>query len=281
MDTTFGIDLASRPANTAVCVIAWNEGNAEVRALARSTWNGTALHDKLLSTASRGLWGLDGDGGWGAAGGPVKVAIDAPFGWPEPFTEALAAHRRMAPWPEAIDNSRERFERRETDRFVHTRAKKLPLSVSTDRIAYPAMRCATILSDLSCHVDAAYLTRDGRGLVAEVYPDAALRLWLPEAWVLAREDSYKGSSPSARTRRMRLTSALLECLGERFSISEAQRELCEASDDCLDALICALMARAVYKEETLVPESREQQRLAEVEGWIHLPTRPLAEAPLS
>jgi Protein of unknown function (DUF429) len=89
VNTTLGIDLASQPKHTALCAIAWDDGRAEVRALAHASWNGTALHDKLLSTAIRGLWGIDG--GWGDAGHPVKTAIDAPFGWPEPFVQALEA----------------------------------------------------------------------------------------------------------------------------------------------------------------------------------------------
>jgi Protein of unknown function (DUF429) len=104
VNTTLGIDLASQPKHTALCAIAWDDDRAEVRALAHASWNGTALHDKLLSTAIRGLWGIDG--GWGDAGHPVKTAIDAPFGWPEPFVQALEAHHRLQPWPEILDNAR-------------------------------------------------------------------------------------------------------------------------------------------------------------------------------
>ena len=46
-----------------------------------------------------------------------------------------------------------------------------------------------------------------------------------------------------------------------------------------DALVCALMARAVHGGQTLVPETDEQQGLAEVEGWIHLPAHALADGP--
>ena len=44
------------------------------------------------------------------------------------------------------------------------------------------------------------------------------------------------------------------------------------SDDVLDALVCALLARAVQQEGgTLWPAPGEQTDLARTEGWIHLP----------
>src|SRR4051794_22537344 len=108
METTLGIDLASKPARTALCGIAWDDRAARLTVLAHGDWNGAPLHDKLLSTAIRGIWGLDG--GWGTRGHPAKTAIDAPFGWPAPFVQALAAHDRLESWPEALDNERARFE---------------------------------------------------------------------------------------------------------------------------------------------------------------------------
>ena len=47
-----------------------------------------------------------------------------------------------------------------------------PLSVSSDRIAICAMRCAELLVELAGD---GQLERTGGGLVAEVYPAAALR----------------------------------------------------------------------------------------------------------
>jgi predicted nuclease with RNAse H fold len=269
MQTTLGIDLASKPKHTALCVIAWEEGAAEVRALAHGRWDGTTLHDKLLSTAIQGLWGVDG--GWGELGRPIKTAIDAPFGWPEPFVQALEAQRRSQPWPEALDNPRERFERRTTDLRVRDVCGKLPLSVSTDRIAYCAMRCAVILGDLARHFEPELLPRDGSGVVAEAYPDAALRSWLPSVWSAAREDSYKGPGETARRRRERIVTAILGELGPVFAIRPDQRQACVDSDDCLDAVVCALLARAAERGDTILPETSEEGRLAAVEGWIHLP----------
>jgi hypothetical protein len=277
METTLGIDLASKAANTALCVVAWWPDRAAIRALAHGRWGDDPLEDDVLTDAARGAHVVDG--GWGDAGRPVKVGVDAPFGWPEPFAHAVAAHARTEPWPSGPGEDRGPFERRASDRFVHERARKLPLSVSTDRIAYPAMRCAALLGALQRDLGAEAVARDGTGLVAEAYPDAALRCWMPDLWV-AREGSYKGASAAARTRRTVLTDALLERLGDRFAVTPEQRRACCDSDDCLDALVCAVIARAAHRGWTIAPGDDEQRRLARVEGWIHLPSGPLTERPL-
>lgn len=269
METTLGIDLASQPKNTGLCVIEWSPGGARVSVLVRGTWNGTALHDKLLLNSIIGMWGMD-SGDWGESGAPVMTAIDAPFGWPDPFVDALVLHRDGKRWPATIDDDRARFVRRETDYFVGRHAK-LPLAVSADRIAYPAMRCAALLGELSRFRDAEQLARDGSGVVCEAYPDAALRRWLPAQWEGASPDSYKGQKPPARDRRELLLTHLLEGLGPGFSITEEQREACLVSDDILDALVCALLARAVGEHLTIRPEEGAQRDLACREGWIHLP----------
>ncbi len=253
METTFGIDLASQPERTALCVIAWDAGAAEVRVLTLGDWGDFPLDDALLSRAIR----EDEDS--------VKVAIDAPFGWPDAFVEAVQAHHRRQPWPTDFDARRKHYARRATDLFVHERTGKMALSVSTDRIAYCAMRCAAILGDLERHLGEAGVARDGSGRVVEAYPDAALRCWLPDEWVPARE-SYKGAG--AGKRREALLSALLAGLGKTFTMDADQRAGCVRSDDCLDALVCALVARAAQLRQTIEPDDR---RLARREGWIHLP----------
>jgi hypothetical protein len=131
----------------------------------------------------------------------------------------------VEPWPEILDNSRARFERRATDRFVREHARKLPLSVSTDRIAYCAMRCAVILGELAQHIDVSQLARDGSGMVVEAFPGAALRCWLPAVWTNGRENSYKGAGEPARDRRERLVAALLPARrGSRRSRLRPDRE---------------------------------------------------------
>ena len=49
---------------------------------------------------------------------------------------------------------------------------------------------------------------------------------------------------------------------------DAPRERLIDCDDCLDALVCALVARAAQLGRTIGPQD---ERLARLEGWIHLP----------
>src|SRR4051812_4179341 len=167
-----------------MCAIAWGGDAPEVRLLSRGAHEGTPLHDKYLVTTIRNLR-LD-------LGAPiVKTAIDAPFGWPEPFVDAVLAHHRGDGWPSEIDNSRAPYERRATDRFVYRKAAKTPLSVSADKIASPAMRCAVLLSDIRRHDGAGAVDGRGTGLVCEAYPDPALRRWTTAAdCALGKRDSY-------------------------------------------------------------------------------------------
>lgn len=260
MSATPGIDLASQPRSTAICAIEWDTRGAYVRALWRGrTGDGiTPLHDKVLASAIRGDWG----GGLPAF---TKVAIDAPLGWPVDFVTGLADPSR---WPVAIDCDRSRLERRATDRWVHKTTGKLPLSVSTDRIAYAAMRAAGLLSDYSQLTGHAVDRTGETGIICEAYPDPAIRafdLWPPTA---GTRESYKGEAAGVRASVL----ARLNELAPWLSMSPVQSAACVDSDDCLDALICALVARATEVHQThAVPLGSEVEAAAE--GWIRLPTQ--------
>src|SRR6185312_1661333 len=64
---------------------------------------------------------------------------------------------------------------RRIDIFVHEQLRLTPLSVSADRIAHVAFRCAVLLAKLDA-ADAP-VDRSGSGPVAEVYPAASLHGW--------------------------------------------------------------------------------------------------------
>jgi predicted nuclease with RNAse H fold len=150
---TVGIDLAAEPKKTGACEIEWADDVATVRRLE------TGLEDRDLL---------------GMIDGADKVGIDAPFGWPDEFVEAVTAHRDFDRWPgrdvEGQAEFRRRLAFRATDLAVG--AVRRPLSVSTDRIGVTTMRCALLL-DLAGEQD-----RSGTGRVVEVYPAAALVRWL-------------------------------------------------------------------------------------------------------
>lgn len=89
---------------------------------------------------------------------------------------------------------------RDTDRFVTARTGLIPLSVSADRLAHPAMRCADIQAKIAR--DHGPQPRDGSGRLAEVYPAASLKSW----GLLAL--GYKGPG-GAQTQRL---AGILEAL---------------------------------------------------------------------
>jgi hypothetical protein len=254
---TLGIDLASQPKHTALCAIVWERGRARVTALLRGVDDeaATPLDDKLLLTAMLGRWG--------SLPAPSKVAIDAPLGWPVDFVRAVCD---PVAWPVGIDEDRRRLERRATDHWVHRTTAKLPLSVSTDRIAYPAMRAAGLLAHYAATSGEAVDRTGATGLVCEAYPDPAIRrfgIWPGGAG--ARE-SYKGE---ARPLRERIVAELSR-VAPWLELTRSHRRACADWDDCLDALVCALVARAVERglTEAPPPELAEEARS---EGWIHVP----------
>jgi hypothetical protein len=127
-----------------------------------------------------------------------------------------------------------------------------------------ALRCAQILDRYA----PGGLDRDGSGAVAEVYPAAALRYF----GLTAR--GYKRAKNAATLKQ------LVEALRVAVPWLEvADWSAAERGDDTFDALICALVARAVAKGLTAGPASGEDADLARVEGWIHVPTAGLAALP--
>lgn len=200
------------------------------------------------------------------------VGIDAPFGWPADFIEAVTTWSKSGAWPE-VDRDKLRF--RATDRAVRRKAR-LPLSVSSDRIAMTAMRCAALLTTYAERRfgAGAQVERSGDDHVVEVYPAAALVLWSDEAAGLRlNPQGYKGTSPEAGPRRRVLVEAL-ELGAAWLDLAGDSRELCIGSDHAIDALLCSMVARAAEKGITARPGTKDETMLASVEGWIHLPTSP-------
>jgi len=130
------------------------------------------------------------------------------------------------------------------------------------------MRCAELLVELAGEGD---LDRAGGGLVVEVYPAAALRQWGFDP------RGYKGSKPEKVEKRHQLVESLAAATSQWLELPEEQRVLFAASDHLFDALVSALVGRAVELRRTL-PVPDEHRALAASEGWIHLPKRqPLSQ----
>jgi predicted nuclease with RNAse H fold len=244
---TLGIDLAAQPANTSACAIDWGPGSPVVSDLR------SGLDDEAL---------LD------AISGADKVGIDAPFGWPDQFVEAVSAHRDRAGWPgsgEDQDVYRFHLSFRATDRRLIEQGARRPLSVSTDLIGVVAMRCAYLLDRLATRGEP--VDRAGSGKVIEAYPAPALTGW-----------GLSGVGYKSRVGVARLPELLFRLedgLGG-LEMTPQQRDAAESDHNCFDALVASLVARAAALGLTQPPESPEDAERAVREGWIHVPTNPLA-----
>ena len=247
---TVGVDLASQDKQTAIAEIAWTDSEAELAAVRLG-----ASNDDIV----------------GAATDAAVLGIDCPVGWPRPFTDLLIAARAgKVPPDTAVDAAgKQALAFRRTDLAVHEATGRWPLSVSADRIAYPAMRCAGLLARLAA--TGRPLRRSGiDSLVAEAYPAAALRIWgLPIA-------SYKATGSTNSDSRANLVDALINRTG--WLTWGDWRSLCLQSHDALDAVVCAIIAGAVQLGRTIGPTG-DELGLAEEEGWIHLPDREFLTRP--
>jgi predicted nuclease with RNAse H fold len=232
---TLGIDLSSAKEGTAACVIEWKKTRAVVREAVRRCHD-----DDLQKLIDDGLKKKD-----------CVVGIDAPFGWPRAFVENITDWKERE-WSKEV---RKRLQFRETDRFVTEKLKIWPLSVSTDRIALPAMRANALL--LRYGVE----DRSGGPKFFEVYPAASLTSWgLPH-------NGYKSIDPECKRLRRRILSKL------RKQLPWLEVDDDYASDsDALDALIASLTVRAAAQGLTIKP-GQGQISAARSEGWIHLPTQ--------
>ena len=236
---SIGIDLAAQPKATAACVLEWSSPLARVRLL-RGGLDDSGIADLVRRYA------------------PAKVGIDAPFGWPRPFVRAVAAHDRGDRWSLPLFDD---LVLRTTD--IHVRSVRRPLSVSSDKIAVTAMRCARLLGLLAD--GGPELDRSGGQMVVEVYPAAALVRWGFDA------NGYKGTKPECRDTRRQLVTRFAQVCKPWLQLDSEEVVALASSDHMFDALISALVARACEVGAT-DPIPVDVRKIAAIEGWIHLPS---------
>jgi predicted nuclease with RNAse H fold len=225
---TLGIDLSSMPKGTAACLIKWESGCAVAEGPALQCTDEDL--DALIGRAD-------------------VVGIDAPFGWPTEFVAAVAGWTAR----EWSANARDRLQFRETDFAVRDRIGRWPLSVSTDRIALPAMRAMALLHRHGV------TDKSGGGRFFEVYPAGSLFCWNLRYRGYKRIDDECASYRKEILNELRAKMSWLE-------VSDAYAE----SSDSLDALVASLTARAAAQGQTSAC-SQIQLEAAKREGWIHLP----------
>lgn len=237
---TVGIDLASQDDRTAACVIDWQADAGRVTRLIPTRASDTDIVHLALTAD--------------------KVGVDVPFGWPIAFAEAVARHSIDANWPvEYLHAEQKAMCYRATDRRVKDLLNLNPLSVSSDRIALPAVRGAALMSRLEERGPL-----DGTGRFIEVYPAAALRRWG------LRWKGYKDRKPENRVRREDLVRNLLDATRGRLAMESGEVAALIEDDNALDALVAALIARAAAVG--LVEPIPDADRVAAGrEGWIAIP----------
>jgi predicted nuclease with RNAse H fold len=233
---TAGVDLSTDPAKTAACVIEWRRRSAVIRTLKLDVSD-----EEIRSIAAN----------------CAKLGIDAPFGWPREFVRAVHAYATQPVWPSATPSW---LSRRETDRQVLSLTKLNPLAVAADRIGSTAMRCAGILAGIGVS------DRSGEGRACEVYPAAALKRWRLAHQGYKLKDAEQGPKNvlAANVSSLRLA---LPALG----VGEDQEALLRSSDDAFDAMVAAIVAKAVVDKRAVAPKGDVQLGLAREEGWIWLP----------
>lgn len=233
---TLGVDLASRPKNTAACLIRWDGEGAAVERLE------SGLDDAALLELAEGA---------------DAIGIDAPFGWPDSFVNAVSRHHQglepdLGDWED--EALRRRLRLRRSDLWVWRQGVtgRPPLSVSTDLISIPALRCIGLLEALGVR------DRGGDGRVYETYPAAGLAVWT------GRSGGYKG-----RARRAECRGVFDRLIGAAPWLRTAPFDP-GADDDSLDALVASMIARAASLG-LVHPVPEADREVAAREGWIQVP----------
>ena len=246
-------DLSVNLTQTGICSLKWADGGA---------------HASFLQARDDAeLLGMIRHGG-------TVVGIDVPLGWPIGFAQAVGHYMASddgrwpkASWPESY------FRLRSTDEWVAKHARKRqppvsirPLSVSADKLGAPAMKAAWLLSEIARGEPGTVVDRSGReGRFVEVYPTAAIRLWdlkLPPYRSKNKEETYEALT-TCREELTRRSGGVLQGLDGM------------QTEHQVDALICALVARAARLPELTVAPPSEKQEAARLEGWIHVPAAPI------
>ena len=235
---TCGVDLSSQTTDTAVAVIDWSSSSPRV------TQVEVGVDDEAI---------LD------AIAGSAAAAIAAPFGWPDAFVDFLVGNRAgRLPEPRrvATTSGRDLIMYRITDLRLREMLGLRLMASTASAIAPTTLRCAGILERLRERGVAP--ARGGGGRVVEAYAPASLFAWGLD------EPKYK-TTPAARVR-------IVEQLARRLSLDLGSfRASIMESDDALDALVCALTARAVALGRWRRPIDPEETRHAPTEGWVCVP----------
>jgi len=229
------------------------------------------------------------------------VAVDIPFSWPLEFTQFVSKWKVSSddsPTPPSSVN----FRYRSTDRFVHSKTNKWPLSVSTNLFALGARQWALIVHENELHrkidVVGNFSADVDAPRIIEVYPGATLRAF-ENTHLLNISGSAKriveaGESVSEKTFSYKsdevVRRSLVNAIVRGFNI-DIEDSLVDTvvsvgrKDHATDALLAALTAiiygGGVVGWNVWNPGDDQIERAKE-EGWIFFPRReePSGESPI-
>lgn len=239
-----GIDCACQPGNIGLARAEWlRDGSVQLTDVVRG--------DEVPSVA--GLMAK-----WVADSKRCLLALDAPLGWPEALGRTLNAHSAGT----VIKEHPDRLFRRETDRDIHRRFRKMPLEVGADRIARTARAALFLLNEVRSRtgldIPLLWDPADGiRAAAIEVYPAGTLLAHgLPAT-------GYK------KTEQRAVRATILDRLGELLQLpADPERLLSDANR--LDAVVCILAAVDFMQGRALPPANPAS---AKKEGWIWVAER--------
>jgi hypothetical protein len=240
--STWGVDLSTSGKRTSAVRVQWDHGRAEVIEV---NW---PLDPGDLATLIR----RHHDDAWG---------IDVPFGWPRGWAEFVTGHSQG---PTAVDQGPSSpWRLRATDRQLQTGAAGFsvnPLSVTHDRLGSVAVVWAFVEHQLATGHPRVVVDRSGMtGACFETYPSG-----IRASWALPR----RGADGERQMLAEHLTSIGIDVSLITKTVPDHHAE------HTWDALLCALAARARQLGD-LPQLTAQQYQAARVEGWIHLPQRPL------
>lgn len=193
----------------------------------------------------------------------ARVAIDAPFGWPDDFLVGASHVQAHQMWTD-LDGE---LLLRATDQKVERRTGRRPISV---------LFSLNLLAVLAAKMRRGIGIDDDREAwdqkAVEVYPAAALWCWMNHQF-----RPYRGTKAGREKNRRLIVDDIQGALGTGNQLSDEIADKCVGSADLLDAVVAALVGLAVETGRTTLPKGAELQRKARSEGWIHLPEGTLQE----
>ena len=224
---------------------------------------------------------------------PAVAAIDFPFGVPQKFAEFLKTADDIMDmrdvWEIVANLSQEEFIAARDDFFPkHGEPKRegdeayLSESFSPLHKGNPSM-----LQMTHCGIKMLYKLHQqcpNRWIVPPLHSSGSVSLdrvtlleTMPGAALNALGTIYKGyknpNDPKLRIqRRDRILDALETKSGVELPNLHTLRDECQKSDDCLDAIVAAVVAAVwAYKPERFHYPAHNELEAAELEGWIYIP----------